>query len=91
MKIWKYTLQPGFTKLSIPTGGRVLSVQAQHGEPRIWVLVDPEAPPEAREFMVYGTGHNVPDKTEKLKGFVGTIQMAEGTLVFHVFETISGT
>ena len=90
MKIWKYTLQPGVTRLEIPNGGQVLSVQVQHGEPRIWVLVDPTARNEAREFTVYGTGVDVPSRHEGLKAFIGTIQMAEGSLVYHVFETTSG-
>lgn len=90
MQIWKYTLGPGHNKIDMPKGGRVLSVQVQHGEPRIWVMVDPAAPIENREFSVYGTDHPIPDDQGYLKEFIGTIQMMEGNLIFHVFETASG-
>ena len=88
--IWKYTLEPGHTQLDIPAGGQVLSAQVQHGELRIWVLVDPSEPLVVREFSVYGTGHKVPDDPGYLKAFIGTVQMAGGSLIFHVFETASG-
>lgn len=87
MTIWKYTLNPGRTLLEIPSGGQVLTVQVQHGEVRIWVLVRPEASLVTREFTVYGTGHEVPEDPTCTRAYLGTIQMAEGSLIFHVFET----
>lgn len=87
MTIWKYTLNPGRTILEIPAGGQVLSVQMQYGEPRIWVLVDPDAKPEVREFTVYGTGHPVADDPGRQRTYIGTVQMSGGNLIDHVFET----
>lgn len=52
--------------------------------PAMWFIVDPEAPRETRRFAVIPTGSYVcsPD-TEK---YIGTFQVENETLVFHVFE-----
>lgn len=83
-RIWKYTLTP-ICELDIPKGAKVLSVEVQHGKPRIWILVDTDAEMESRTFCSYGTGHDIPDDPG---AYIGTLQLKEGTLVFHVFEEL---
>lgn len=69
----------------MPKGARVLSVQVQNGRPCLWAAVDPsEQTLEERWFRIAGTGHPIQD--DVVDGFIGTIQMYDGRLVFHVFE-----
>jgi len=80
--IWKYDINP-YSKLKIPKGAEILSVQCQKDKSCIWVLVDPSNEKELRVFRGYGTGHELPDNPGK---FIGTFQLFDGDLVFHLFE-----
>lgn len=81
LTIWKFDLLVrDETILTIPVGAVALSVQMQGLVPRLWALVDPEAPQECRRLRLYGTGHSV----EPGGAFVGTFQV--GGLVFHLFD-----
>ena len=53
--------------------------------PRLWALVDPEAPKVCRRFIAVGTGDLFP---EEIDGFshIGTFVLMGGRLVFHVFD-----
>lgn len=88
--IWKYELraEEHFAHL-MPKGAEILSVQVQRGVPQMWARVDPTAEKERRHFGVYGTGHRVPDESEGVGlRFVGTFQLHDGDLVFHLFEAL---
>lgn len=50
----------------------------------MWALVDPEAPKAKRGFVTLGTGHKFPE-AERFH-FIGTFQLDEGALIFHLFE-----
>jgi len=84
-RVFKYAVPANdeFT-LSMPTGARLLSVQSQLGEPFLWALVDDAAETATRKFALRGTGHDA----EGLEGsvFVGTFQLANGRLIFHLFD-----
>ena len=81
MKVWKYALERPIEDLQIPSGHRFLAVGAQGEHLVIWVLVNPENPPQSRKFYAVGTGHDLP-----LVGkYRGTAQMGSG-LVWHIFE-----
>ncbi len=82
-QIWKYPVVGPQFMLRMPDGARVLSIQNQQGSPQMWVLVDPDSPGVHREFLFYGTGHTMPDDPGE---FIGTFQVADGDLVFHLFE-----
>lgn len=83
--IFKYTLTPDdAVTLKVPCVFEPLTVQMQHGEPRLWALVDPESPMTSRRFRVFGTGHSVPNEIRR-EDYIGTFQIAAGDLVFHVF------
>ena len=84
MRIWKWTL--GLTdiqSLPMPEGAKVLTVQMQHGALALWALVDENAPQSNRSFAIYGTGNPMPQSPGE---YVGTFQLRNGDLVFHVFE-----
>lgn len=89
-QIYKYVIDP--RRLSnffwIPEQAEFLSVQTQGDENEqlcMWFKVNPGNTPERRDFIVVGTGHNIPEYATNPK-FLGTCQMCKGRLVWHVFE-----
>jgi hypothetical protein len=85
--IWKYQLDvTDVQRLAIKRGAQILTVQAQNGVPCIWAVVDPSEPSEVRTFCMYGTGHRI---TEEIGQYIGTFQLHDGNLVFHLFEVPS--
>lgn len=85
--IWKYqfnTVDEFF--IEMPKNGRILAVQTQFDQPCMWVLVDPGKPKEKRYFRVFGTGHDI-DGDANLS-YLGTYQLHEGSLIFHIFEDL---
>jgi hypothetical protein len=85
--IYKFPVQPGVTKHVLPADAVILTVQVQRGNPFIWVLMDPSAPGVEVTLSTYGTGHPMPYNPGK---YVGTFQLEDLGLVFHVFETLRG-
>jgi hypothetical protein len=87
--VWKYDVpvQDEFT-IEMPEDAHVLTVQEQHGAPRLWALVDPKRPLRKWRFWLAGTGHMIP-MPETLR-HVGTFQAHGGDLVFHLFERVKG-
>ena len=77
--IYKYPVSIGTFFHMIPKGAEVLCVQMQDRIPQIWVLVDPDAEEEKREFIVVGTGH----RHTMLSRYVGTLQ--DPPFVWHLF------
>lgn len=77
-KIFKYAFN-GIVEL--PKGAEIISAQEQHGKIQIWAIVDPSAETEKRLFALYGTGHEMDDRSQK---FIATIQ--RGEFVWHLFE-----
>lgn len=82
--IWKFPVSPEM-KVQLPADAVVLTIQAQFGEPQMWVLLDPDAPKVDRCFRAFGTGHPI-ESTLTVWNYVGTFQIHDGALVFHVFE-----
>lgn len=84
--IWKYELETtDVQKISIPKGAKILCLQIQFGKPCIWVLVDPTHELESIGIFTYGTGHPIPTEPYPHK-YIGTYQLKDGMLVFHVFS-----
>lgn len=89
--IWKFPIQVmDRFEIAMPYEAEILCCQMQidvfhsgPNKPYIWALVNPDAPTEVRKFRLAGTGHPI---LEPALTFVGTFQMAGGTLVFHLFE-----
>lgn len=70
-------------RVVMPMQSKVLSIQVQRGEPTMWALVETDLPKVTREFRVRGTGHEIGDDCGP---FIGTFQLHDGALVFHLFE-----
>ena len=87
--IFKYQLHTAdSTTLQLPIGARPLCIQVQGGNPCLWVKHDdPEGVEEwvDRTFVTIGTGHPIPDEHYDDK-YIGTYQLLDGALVFHLFE-----
>ena len=67
----------------MPKDAEVLSVQIQHGAVCIWARIDTQKLDVPRAITIRGTGHNCHEQDGK---FIGTVQINEGALVFHVFD-----
>lgn len=84
--IWKQELNVTDNQtVSLPVGAKVLCIQEQLGNPCIWFITPSIDNPkkEDRTFSIIGTGH----PQEFIHGqYIGTFQLRNGTLVFHVFE-----
>lgn len=83
--IWKYELEVvEEQKILMPKGAKILSLQLQNGVPCIWALVDDKKELEPRPIFTYGTGNPI-DLFGQESYFLGTYQLRDGRLVFHVF------
>ncbi len=84
LTIHKYPVAPGDFTLDLPLNAQALSVQVQHGQPQLWMLVDASEPTAPRRFAIRGTGH--PCDGLRASHYLGTFQLDGGALVFHLFE-----
>lgn len=85
MTIWKFPLAvEDIQTITLPFDARIPCVQVQHGIPCLWALLSPEAPClKPCHIVTIGTGHQL----DVAPGYyIGTYQLREGSLVFHVFE-----
>lgn len=86
MTIWKYPLVvETHQRIQMPKGSRILTVQVQRNQPCIWVLVEPDNPYQIRNVYMYGSGYTIPVDKLAEHAYVGTFQLHDGRLVFHVF------
>lgn len=85
--ILKYSLFLGEQAIQMPKGAEILCVQAQGGRLCLWALVGPAVTNDERLIVVYGTGRPVVHDACKRR-YIGTAQMDDGSLVWHVFEII---
>lgn len=91
LTIFKYPvlLKNNFT-LELPKDAKILTVQTQRGTPQLWAMVDSETEKEKRYFRLAGTGYTLGDDYLKIINYIGTFQMGNGVLVFHLFEIKEG-
>ena len=83
--IWKFSIAvTDDQEVEMPEGARIVTVQAQKGSLYLWAIVEPSAPMKKRRIKVVGTGH--PKDALSNLVYIGSAQMAGGTLVWHVFE-----
>ena len=75
--------------IDMPIGTEVLCIQLQNNIPQLWALVDTDTDKEKQvyKFRFTGTGHHIDDSLE-LK-YVGTVQLYNDTLVFHLFQILN--
>lgn len=84
--MWKYPLtawESGQFGIEMPDGAELLTLQVQHGVPTLWARVNEARAKVRRMFIVVGTGHDAGSPNNK---YVGTFQVHDGALIFHVFE-----
>ena len=85
MNVFKYPVPIADSfSLDMPVGSEILAFQTQREQPCIWALVDPNAQVAHYNFRLAGTGHPIEDNNDQLK-YIGTCQMAGGSLVLHLF------
>lgn len=89
LRVYKYTIPvKDYFSLDLPAGAKILTVQAQHGEPQIWALVDPGQQLKVRHnFRLAGTGHDIKEDNDSLI-YIGTFQLVGGNFIGHLFEVI---
>lgn len=82
--IWKYYLWlNSFQDITMPRGSKILDIQKQGDQWKMWVMVHPEEQNVTRRFLVIGTGRHFSD--ENLT-YIDTVQELDGDLVWHIFE-----
>lgn len=87
--IYKYELElTSRQMLALPVDAEILCIQAQHGTLQLWAIVDtsPTAEVESRTFEICGTGQQLTELTDEYRFHLGTVQMTNGNLVWHIFE-----
>lgn len=86
--VYKYpVISDDYFQVDMPYGAAILSVQVQQGTPYMWALVDnKEELTITRKFRLAGTGHAI-NSNENFT-FIGTFQLYDGELVFHLFEVM---
>lgn len=97
MRILKYKIDvTGKQVIKLPADSEVLTVQVQNGVPHIWAKVYDEESilkahgeykEEEHHISSYGTGNEIKNSCGR---YIGTYQLDEGSLVFHVFEQVAG-
>jgi hypothetical protein len=84
-KIYKFPLNFGKTKVSMPETAKIRHVEIQHEKVCIWVEVEPNQPTVEWAFSVYGTGWSIEHDEEQ---WCGTVMTADGAFVWHVFTRL---
>ena len=90
--IWKFDIpwspsrtpkRDGKFEFDMPVGATIIYLAKQRGVPQLWATTLPNTTEyESRRFVIVATGRLVPDNTL----YIGSWQMAEGNLVWHLFE-----
>lgn len=85
--IYKYTLEiEDEQKHILPRGAKILSVGNQIEKICVWVELEEGAIEDAEyTFFIRGTGHPFDDSALLQPTFLGTVLMAGGSLVWHVY------
>lgn len=90
MTIYKYPIKvTGIQNVILPLGANILAVQMQKHVVCLWAMVQEKQNKfQTRCIEIFGTGH--PMSQQFNRTYIGTVQQEEGTLVWHVFERITG-
>lgn len=89
-QIWKYPLQITDKQIiAMPKGAEILSVGLQHGFVTLWVKADIDGSNslEPVTIGIFGTGKSLPEEVNVAQ-FIGTVQVLDGQLVWHVFRML---
>lgn len=81
--VYKYPLEiTDEQEITAAKGWRPLAVQKQGNDCYLWAEVDDQARLVPHKVYVHGTGHQLDPNAIH---YVGTLQLAGGALIFHVF------
>lgn len=86
--IYKYKIEAEDVQIiKLPVGASILCVQSFAEEAFLYAVVDLNVEEtEDITILTFGTGHEIEDNLKA--HYIGTFQMAGGSLVFHVFEKV---
>lgn len=85
--MWKYSLAIDDKQdLDLPLDAQILTIAMQHNQQLcLWALVDPAQKQQVtRKLRMAGTGH--PIVSDNFHKYIASVQLANGSLVFHFFE-----
>ncbi len=80
---YKLNISDRTQEIEMPIGSEILCVQIQYGEPVIWAKVNPDNETETIKIITVFIGSPMTGEEGR---YIGTYQIREGSLVFHVFE-----
>ena len=87
--VWKYPVaaRDNF-EIEMPKGAKILYVATQAESAWMWALCDTEETVvEVRRFRLAGTGHPLRyGFVGQQPTYIGSFQLLDGALVFHLFE-----
>jgi hypothetical protein len=87
--IWKFPIPASDSFVTMmPKGSTIIHVETQHNEPCMWAEVDSGAELVEREFEIFATGQDMPDRVGVVRLHCGSFLMNKITLVFHLYEVI---
>lgn len=87
--IFKYAIISHQFSLHLPRGAVVRHFAMQNGQQCLWVEQDTDKPKVEREFLIFGTGHDIPESPNEAMVYFGTL--FEEPYVWHLYERISLT
>lgn len=84
--IWKYEIAGTGSQIIIPKIHRFLTVQGQNNNICLWAEVETESPNEQVYIEVFGTDQEIPENMGTMREYLGTAQIYDGKLVWHVYK-----
>lgn len=81
-KILEYGIDRKTKFLNLKEGYKVLCLQTQYEQPFVWIEIDEKRHDKSVAVYIVPTGANLPFGA---KQYVGTYQIDNGRLVFHVY------
>lgn len=85
--IWQYPLDiTDVQTIGMPEGAEIISAQMQGSQLCLWAIVIATRAVTPRIICIFGTGDEMFTAAEYSP--IDTVQMAGGSLVWHVFERV---
>lgn len=84
--IYKYTLYHSDEQIiELPKGSKILSIQYQKGNLRLWAQVNPDNIDVDFTIFMVGTGRTIPNVPVR---YISTAQQAGGDLIWHFYQRL---
>lgn len=72
--------------VQMPSEAKILTVKTQDNTPCLWAEVEPLEDSYPREFLLIGTGYDVPEDVETK--YLDTVAIHNERVVLHIYEKI---